>query len=273
MPRNFIYASFKDEVRIISRYEVSSLRKGLQILDLLKEKQGLKLADISDHLGINKTTAFRLLFTLEEMNYIMKVGKVYELHPYLFAADHDSGQALNWSNLRTFYQLGVKVARNIFVGILDGTSIVEHQVFHAGSKQMVYVKKGTAPIHQSALGKALLANLGQTEQLELTEHLSLTRATEQTFTDPELFLRHLEVIQQQHYATDYEEFLEGMHCIACPIFYDQKVVASFSIADSAGNMPKKTMRSLIPVMVKASHSITKELYAHPTIINERKKVY
>ncbi|MNI46362.1 Pectin degradation repressor protein KdgR [compost metagenome] len=253
-------------MRIISRYEVSSLRKGLQILDLLKEKRGLKLADISDHLGINKTTAFRLLYTLEEMNYIIKAGKQYELHPHLFAADHDSDQTLNWSNLRTFYQLGVGVARNIFVGILDGTNIVEHQVYHAGSQQMMYVKKGAAPIHQSALGKVLLANLDLAEQLELTEQLSLTRATGQTFTDPELFLRHLEVIQQQHYATDYEEFLEGMHCIACPIIHDHKVVASFSIADSAGNMPKKTMRSLIPVMVKASHSIAKELYAHPAIL-------
>ncbi|WP_084411188.1 helix-turn-helix domain-containing protein [Paenibacillus glacialis] len=49
---------------MISGYEISSLKKGLQILDLLKEKRYMKLIVISVQLELNKTTFFRLLHTL-----------------------------------------------------------------------------------------------------------------------------------------------------------------------------------------------------------------
>ncbi|MNO68835.1 Pectin degradation repressor protein KdgR [compost metagenome] len=245
----------------ISKYEISSLKKGLQILDLLKEEHCLKLAEISERLELNKTTAFRLLHTLEEMDYIIKIDRLYELHPRLLASGHDNGQgqAFEWSKLRALYQLGVKVERNVYVGTLDGTSLIEQQVYNARTKQMINQSIGSSPVHQSALGKALIANLGQSEQLDLFSHLSLTKATDQTFTDSVLFLHHLQAIQQQQYATDYEEFSDGLHCIACPIFYKNKVIASFSIADTAENMPKKTLRGLVPAMIETSKSITKEL--------------
>ena len=48
----------------MSKYEVSTLKKGLQILDLLQEEQFLTLTEITKALDLNKTTAFRLLSTL-----------------------------------------------------------------------------------------------------------------------------------------------------------------------------------------------------------------
>ena len=60
----------------MSKYEVSTLKKGLQILDLLQEEQFLTLTEITKALDLNKTTAFRLLSTLENMNYITKKRQV-----------------------------------------------------------------------------------------------------------------------------------------------------------------------------------------------------
>lgn len=56
----------------MSKYEVSTLKKGLQILELLHEEQFLTLTEITKALDIKKTTAFRLLSTLENMNDIKK---------------------------------------------------------------------------------------------------------------------------------------------------------------------------------------------------------
>ncbi|MNW54300.1 Bacterial transcriptional regulator [compost metagenome] len=149
------------------------------------------------------------------MSYIIKIDRLYELHPRLLASGHDNGQgqAFEWSKLRALYQLGVKVERNVYVGTLDGTGLIEQQVYNARTKQMINQSIGSSLVHQSALGKALIANLGQSEQLDLFSHLSLTKATDQTFTDSVLFLHHLQAIQQQQYATDYEEFSDGQVAI------------------------------------------------------------
>ena len=61
----------------MSKYEVSTLKKGLQILDLLQEEQFLTLTEITKALNLNKTTAFRLLSTLGEYELYYKKRQVF----------------------------------------------------------------------------------------------------------------------------------------------------------------------------------------------------
>ena len=74
-------------MNLLSKYEVSTLKKGLQILDLLQEKQFLTLTEIAKALDINKTTVFRLLSTLENMNYIIKKDKYFTWNEEKFHTD------------------------------------------------------------------------------------------------------------------------------------------------------------------------------------------
>lgn len=244
---------------MISGYEVSSLKKGLQIIDLLKGKHGLKLSEISEQLELNKTTVFRLLRTLEEMNYIIKMDKYYELHPNKFPSASANGRVIEWSKLRSLYQFGVKMEKNIYIGMLEGTNSIVYQVYNSNTKEMIDQRVSSLPAHQCSLGKVILANMEPTKQIDMFSHLSLTKATDLTFTDPVLFLHHLKVIKEQQYAVDYEEFVMGVNCIAAPVFYKNNVIASISIADSIENMPKKTVRIIARKLIAASKSVTKEL--------------
>lgn len=247
---------------IISGYEVSSLKKGLHIVDLLREKRRLNLTEISKAIEVNKTTVFRLLHTLEEMNYIIKVGKDYELHPKLFTTGQASKRTVEWSKMQTLYRLGMVVGKDVFVGTLEGPNVIVRQVYQAKTQQTIDQQtSGPAPAHQTALGKVMLAQLEPTEQLEIFSSRNPTKATNRTFTDPDLFLRHLDVIRQQGYAADYEEFHLGVHCIASPVYCGDKVIASISIADYIDYMPKKNMRSLTRKVIQASQKVTDEIKA------------
>ena len=73
----------------MSQYEVSTLKKGLQILELLKINWSLTLTEISEMLQLNKTTAFRLLSTLEGMEYVKKRDMYYELNSAMFLSGHE----------------------------------------------------------------------------------------------------------------------------------------------------------------------------------------
>ncbi|ANC77460.1 hypothetical protein ABE65_011885 [Fictibacillus phosphorivorans] len=55
----------------MSQYEVATLKKGLLILDALQEGD-MTLQNVIEKFSFNKSTAFRLLFTLERMGYVKK---------------------------------------------------------------------------------------------------------------------------------------------------------------------------------------------------------
>ena len=111
----------------MSKYEVSTLKKGLQILDLLQDEQFLTLTEITKALHLNKTTAFRLLSTLEGMNYLVKKDKYFLLNDDKFRLDRRE-QSVNWTELVTPYQLGVSEAKGVYLGVLEGTDVVMKQM-------------------------------------------------------------------------------------------------------------------------------------------------
>ena len=51
----------------------NSVKKGFEIIRYIADRQGeLTLSEISRELGINKTTVFRYLETMEELNILEK---------------------------------------------------------------------------------------------------------------------------------------------------------------------------------------------------------
>ena len=65
----------------MAQNEVSTLKKGLLVLELVKQCQGITLREVMKELHLSKSTAFRLLTTLEEMNYIYKIQTQYFFNP------------------------------------------------------------------------------------------------------------------------------------------------------------------------------------------------
>lgn len=54
------------------KYLLSSVTNSIRILDLLGEEELLGVAEISAKLGMNKTSVFRYLYTLEADGYVSK---------------------------------------------------------------------------------------------------------------------------------------------------------------------------------------------------------
>ena len=51
---------------------ISSLAKGLRIMELLAEKQQLTVSAVARHLGIHRAGSHRFLATLRELGYVEK---------------------------------------------------------------------------------------------------------------------------------------------------------------------------------------------------------
>ncbi|MBN8233790.1 IclR family transcriptional regulator [Halobacillus kuroshimensis] len=229
---------------MMKQYEAATLKKGLRILDALTEKD-MTLTDVMHHFSFKKSTAFRLLYTLESMGYIKKTGHVYR-------SSHKTGAGLdqyepmfNWLSVPPLIEMSEEVEETAYVGVLYKTDVVTAQVVDGPHSIRAHSRVGDrSPVHLSALGKVMLAFLGEEQQSRVLEELKLTPNTDRTFVDSHLFKEHLKVIRSQGYAVDDEETEKGLRCIAAPVILQGKVIAAIAVSGPAERLHRKRDKSV-----------------------------
>lgn len=242
-------------------YEVTTLKKGLLILDVLRNGHSLTMSEIMRELSLNKTSAFRMLHTLKKMNYVVKTDKYYQLNPRIFRDERiDWHKGVQWTSIAAPYHLARDVGETVYIGILDQYELVMKNVIKEPFIEPFFtaIDKRT-PIHSSALGKVILAHLSKEKQREILNCVSLDDLTENTFIDKQLFIPHLHVIQTQGYAVDAEETDIGKWCIAAPVYLHNEVIGAIAVHGPVDRIKKKSVRSLAKKIKTASKQLTVEL--------------
>lgn len=246
------------EVRSVSQYEVSTLKKGLMILDTLQQEGGMTLSDVMKKFSLNKTTTFRLLYTLELMGYVNKVENLYSVTDKVGGNINPFNARLNWISVPPLYQLSSEIGETVYVGILHGTEIVTTQVVNGKHSMRSHSEVGeSSPAHLNALGKVIIAFLNDPGRESLLKQLKLVQKTEHTFVDSHLLYEHLKVIKSQGYAIDDEEKEIGLRCIAAPILYDGKVIAAVALSGPSIRLNKNLDRSISKKLIQCSKDISK----------------
>jgi len=95
-------------------------------------------------------------------------------------------------------------------------------------------RQKSAPLHCTALGKVLLADIPEEERKKILEDKELPRLTDKTITDKKELEKELKVVKKQGFALDRGENEKDVRCIAAPIRNHQgKVIAAISISSPA----------------------------------------
>ncbi|KZE37144.1 hypothetical protein AV656_11220 [Bhargavaea cecembensis] len=246
----------------MSKNEVSTLKKGLLVLELVSQYKGITMAEVMKKLQLSKSTAFRLLTTLEDMDYLYKIQAQYFFNPNRFSDVEENRPMNDWASLRSVYQTAQDLQMSTYLGKVDGTDLVMTQVLHSPYQHSADEEIGNrSRLHQSALGKVILAHM-EAERLEsLLGRMSLERATENTFQDSQLFRYHLKAIRQDGFAFDDEERIVGIRCVAVPVSRDGKVVAALAIAAPAEELSRGQIRQIAAKLHAGSKAVTKEIEA------------
>ncbi|ETI68059.1 IclR family transcriptional regulator [Neobacillus vireti] len=246
--------------------EVSTLKKGLLVLELVKQYQGITLREVMNQLHLSKSTAFRLLTTLEEMNYIYKIQTQYFINRKTFFNNFEKRSEKDWASLQSIHEAAQNLQMSTYLGKVDGTDLVMTQVLHAPFKKSADEEIGNrSKLHQSALGKVILAHLDEELLVPLLGKMSLEPATKNTFQDSQLFHYHLKAIRQEGFAFDDEERIVGIRCIAVPVFRHKKVIAALAIAAPADQISRSNIKYIAQKLNIGSNDITKEIEALETI--------
>ena len=199
-------------------YPIRAVERVCDILDLLqRSREGVSLPDVAVVTSLPKSSAFRYLSALEARRYVerdeqtalYRIGLAFQPHntrqfeSFLRQAEgplrrlcDDSGETTN-------------------LGTLDGPMIVHSLVFESNHPMRLAARVGDrAPIHSTALGKAMAAELPQERVLAMLNAVEMTPFTDTTIATPESYLSALATVRQQGYAIDDLENQADGRCVA-----------------------------------------------------------
>lgn len=199
-----------------------TLGRGIEVLELLARGPRTSRA-VGEALGLNRSTAYRLVQTLVVHGLVQREGygeATYRLTPRLWEL---GVSAIGPSEIRTaagreVRELADKYGETVHLAIYHQFEVV--YIDKADSWQPIgsYTRLGgRSPAYCVATGKALLAHQTQQEVERLIE-AGLERATPQTLTDPGDLKRELQVVREQGCAVNRGEWRSDVAGLAVPLF-------------------------------------------------------
>lgn len=226
------------------RKVINSVQRAADILGLFGEHgRELGTTEIGELLGLHKSTAAGLIYTLEQNGLLAQNPRTRKYHLGFRLVELGS-LVLHQLDLRQtarpqMEQLGRAVGETVNLGIRDGTDVVYIERI-AGTQSLGMRREigSRTPLHASALGKALLAWLPALELEQTLRQLPLASRTPRTIVTPEALRADLSATRERGFAIDDEENEIGGRCVAAPITdHTGRVVAALSISSPVSRTP------------------------------------
>lgn len=204
-------------------YDVQSLSRGLEIMTMLAEAdRPIGATEVAQSLGVDKSTAFRLLSTLVRHGFAVQDEDTHRYRAGLRVVQL-SRRILDRTELRVVAKPWVRrlqelTGESVHLAVFVGGNAVYIDKEDTGSSLNVRTEIGSlAPLHCSAIGKALIAEMPLEELQNAIPEEAMTRYTPRTITSMRELVPHLESTRERGYAFDDEEYEPGVRCIAAPV--------------------------------------------------------
>jgi IclR family pca regulon transcriptional regulator len=207
-----------------ARYGVHSLELGLRVLESFDRTapDAMTLTDIARRIGVSRSSAFRLVHTLERLGYLVRddEAKSYRLGArvmslgHAFLASHDIAE-LARPELR---RLRAVTRCSTHLGILDGSDVLYLARYAAHEPIGSVIAVGARlPAHATTMGRMLLAHK---PGAYIAEHVvePLARFTAHTPTTRAELDAMLAGDRARGYAISHSNFESGIASIAAPVF-------------------------------------------------------
>lgn len=249
-----------------TKYMVCTIQKGINVLNLFKDHSKLSFTDIKKLLKYNKSTLFRILYTLENNQYLSKDkhGR-YELGLNIFILGNQISRIGKLKKGSEIYlrELAEETNLTSHIGILEGLQILIIEKYYPSESglQMVSRVGRPVPAHCTGQGKALLAYSPRKIVEKIIKKYGLQRFTPTTITQADDFFAELEKVREQGYAIDNSEHEKHIHCIALPILNEfNELEASISITGLVMDFPDdETVNKNIRLLQKTRDKIREKM--------------
>lgn len=246
----------------------SSLHRALTVLEAFSlETPELGITEVSEAVGLPKSTVHRILSALEQRAYVRKnrrTGK-YRLGTKLWELGTIVVNTLNLRDTARPYleELARLTGETINLTVLDDAdSLYIDEIQSAHSLRAHSYVGVRPPVHCVATGKAMLAH--SPAALERRLELGLTRFTDETLVERAELERELKTVRELGYAVNLEEWRPGVRAAAAPVWdHTNHVVAALGVSGPATRLTRERLRELGPLVSQRAASLSHDLGYRP----------
>jgi IclR family transcriptional regulator, KDG regulon repressor len=245
-----------------------SVRAVERALDVLlcfdQHEPNLTLTQISERVGIHKSTVHRLLATLESRRLVQRdhLSGTYHLGSRLMEMAFLVLQSNDLPRLaRPFMDsLAAEHRETVDLAILEGADVVYLQVVESPQRVKLAAAPGQRlPAFCTATGKAFLAYLPE-EQVQDILKQGLIKYTEHTKIALPDLREDLRLTRERGFAVSEQEYEDGINAVATPILdVNDYPIAAIAVAGPAFRLSRERMLALGPVIRTTADTIAREI--------------
>lgn len=250
--------------------KIGSVQRAIDILNLFgSSAPELGTSEIARALGLHKSTAASLIYTLEANGLLAQDPSTRKYRLGLRLVERASAM-LDQVEVRRVALPFLRDLRNecdetVNLAILDGGEVVYIERLLGSRTLGMRSEVGRrAAAHSTALGKAILSGWPPDEIHAFLVNHPLRALTSRTITDPERFLREVEQTRLRGFALDDEENDIGGRCIAAPIRdFSEQPSAAVSVSAPTARLTVEQLIALSPRVCETAAKISQILgYQH-----------
>ncbi|BBH15792.1 IclR family transcriptional regulator [Nocardioides baekrokdamisoli] len=242
---------------------VQSVDRAMTILAILARNGDSGVTEVAAELGVHKSTAFRLLATLETHRMVEQVGErgLYRLGAgNLRLAGATTARLDVVTEARDVCrQLATTTGETVNLAVFaDTAALYVDQVAGTSALQSHNWVGQRIPLHATSNGKVLLSEMSEDAvRLAVRE---LPQLTEKTITSHERLTEELAHVRQVGYALANNELEIGLSAVAAPIRNVRgDVIASLSVSGPSFRLTDERIAGVIPDLLAAATEVSHRL--------------
>jgi len=252
-------------------YNVRAVERALQILGCFDDEHPERgVSEIAQGVGLHKATAHRIMTTLLNFGYLERTAdeQKYRLGAHLA----DLGfKVIRRMDLRRealphMAQLVEQWDETCDLSLFDQGQVFYIEVIRGSHTLTIAAAVGQRlPAHCTASGKLFLAHLPP-HDLDALLSRPLTIYTDKTVTEPDMLRQQLEVIRQQGYGSDDEEYEVGIRAVSAPLHnHEGEVVAAMSVPGPTSRMTPDRIPEIARALKEATQAVSRRLGWNPSV--------
>jgi Transcriptional regulator len=246
--------------------EVQVLQRAMDVLEVIgTSAEPVSLKYITEHVGLPKSTVYRILSNLEARGYVCCSSEGgYRLGLTFLTLGQKAEKGFELKRLARPHmaRLNQLTSESVHLGVLARNRVLYlDSIDSPHSIRLVAQIGGSNFVHCTSLGKALLIAHSDEEIRQILDEAGMVRRTHYTIVTPDAFLKEMEVVRRIGFGFDDRESGDDCFCIGAPIYnHLGQVLAAISVSGPISRVSRRTADTLVtPRLLEATRTMSKAL--------------
>jgi IclR family transcriptional regulator, KDG regulon repressor len=224
----------------------------------------LSMTQISEIVGMNKSTVHRLLATLEAKRFVQRdpLTGLYQPGNRLLQMAFLTTQKNNLNEVAEPYmrKLNESYRETVTLSILDDSDVVYSSVVESQQTVKLAARPGQRlPAFCTASGKVLMAYSDE-EIIQKIFDKGFPEYTRFTIRSSETLIHIFRLVRERGFAYSEQEYEEGINAVAAPILdKNKRPLAAIAVAGPAYRLTVDRMLEIGPAVAETAREVTREL--------------